>query len=430
MKVKLEIEDENGKKIEITEEIDSVGKMSSVTEIENFVLSLRHKLLPKTEQKIIEESQNNFDEKKIKKKNGKRFITIHTLNGSYEFCLQLYELLDGSNSNYIEMTENTFSGNYSQGLDKYIINWANEVSFEKLSDLIEQTTGERQLSAAGLENYVIRCAEEISYEWLSSSSEKIIPITIESKIDLYAEKAEEICVMIDDVGVKAQKPKREQARKETDKKRIDTTVGLISDESGKYIALTQGINREGEIIYPFELSLHDMVRELHCCENPLPIVAITDGARSIRLSLYEVFGLSVCIILDWYHLQKKVIDLMAMISTKKSGKEEHILNLNALLWKGNVESSIEYIEKLDNVRNKEKQRELLSYLEKHREEIIDYELRQSIGKPVGSGRGEKANDIIVAHRQKKKGMSWSQKGSYALAILKVYQLQQRIFLAS
>ena len=53
MKVKLELEDENGKKIEITEEIVSVGKMSSVTEIESFILSLRHKLLPKTEQKII-----------------------------------------------------------------------------------------------------------------------------------------------------------------------------------------------------------------------------------------------------------------------------------------------------------------------------------------------------------------------------------------
>lgn len=323
-----------------------------------------------------------------------------------------------------------FSGNYSQGLDKYIMNWSNEVSFNKLSDLIEQTTGERQLGAAGLENYVVRCAEEISQEWLLSSSEKIIPIAVEEKIDLYDKKTKEICVMIDDVGVKAQKPKRKQERQETDKKRIDTTVGLISDESGNYIAITQGVNRKGKIIYPFELSLHDMVRELHCCKNPLPIVAITDGARSIRLSLYEVFGLSVSIILDWYHLQKKVTDLMAMISTKKTGKDEHILNLNALLWKGNVKSSIEYIKKLKNVRNTEKQSELINYFEKHEAEIIDYELRQSIGKPLGSGRGEKANDIIVSHRQKKKGMSWSQKGSSALAIIKVNQLQQKIFNAA
>jgi hypothetical protein len=72
MKVKLELEDENGKKIEITEEIEKVGKMSSITEIESFVLSLRHKLLPKTEQKIIEENQTNFVDEKIKKKRDKR----------------------------------------------------------------------------------------------------------------------------------------------------------------------------------------------------------------------------------------------------------------------------------------------------------------------------------------------------------------------
>ena len=78
MKVKLELEAENGKKIEITEEIDSEGKMSSVTEIESFVLSLRQKLLPKTEQKIIEEKQSNFVDETIKKKRNKRDNSTHT----------------------------------------------------------------------------------------------------------------------------------------------------------------------------------------------------------------------------------------------------------------------------------------------------------------------------------------------------------------
>jgi hypothetical protein len=34
-----------------------------------------------------------------------------------------------------------------------------------------------------------------------------------------------------------------------------------------------------------------------------------------------------------------------------------------------------------------------------------------------SNRGEKANDVVVATRQKHKGMSWSQVGSSALAAL-------------
>ena len=64
MRVKLELEDDNGNVIKILEEVESVGKMLSVTEIESFVLSLGHKLLPKTEQKILEKSQRDFVEKK------------------------------------------------------------------------------------------------------------------------------------------------------------------------------------------------------------------------------------------------------------------------------------------------------------------------------------------------------------------------------
>ena len=51
---------------------------------------------------------------------------MHTLNGSYALKLQLYELFDGNISNYIELTDEEFCGNYSNGLDKYIINWSND----------------------------------------------------------------------------------------------------------------------------------------------------------------------------------------------------------------------------------------------------------------------------------------------------------------
>jgi hypothetical protein len=48
-----------------------------------------------------------------------------------------------------------------------------------------------------------------------------------------------------------------------------------------------------------------------------------------------------------------------------------------------------------------------------------------LGKTIGSGRGEKANDQLVAHRQKKKSMSWSEKGSNALTILKSLEINQQ-----
>ncbi|MBK8535739.1 MAG: hypothetical protein IPL59_11760 [Candidatus Competibacteraceae bacterium] len=41
-------------------------------------------------------------------------------------------------------------------------------------------------------------------------------------------------------------------------------------------------------------------------------------------------------------------------------------------------------------KNEEKYLELIGYLEKHRDEIIDYQLRKKAGKMIGSGLIEKA----------------------------------------
>ena len=46
-----------------------------------------------------------------------------------------------------------------------------------------------------------------------------------------------------------------------------------------------------------------------------------------------------------------------------------------------------------------------------------YALRRHLGLRTSSNRAEKANDIIVATRQKHNGMSWSKAGSGALAVI-------------
>lgn len=81
-----------------------------------------------------------------------------------------------------------------------------------------------------------------------------------------------------------------------------------------------------------------------------------------------------------------------------------------------------YLDNLTRIKNASKYKELRDYLEKHEAEIIDYGLRKKAGKTIGSRRAEKANDLVVAHRQKKKGMAWSKKGSSALAIIKTHRL--------
>jgi hypothetical protein len=150
---------------------------------------------------------------------------------------------------------------------------------------------------------------------------------------------------MDDVGVKAPKPPKKRDRIKEDAQRINTTVVLISTEkvTGKkaeqaaksttqlayreepvvmsslndgktaqkgvakdtihFRALTEGIDATGKVIYPIEKAISDTVNELYGDkpEQPLPVVAITDGARSIRRTLQRIFGLNLFIILDWYH---------------------------------------------------------------------------------------------------------------------------------
>jgi len=74
------------------------------------------------------------------------------------------------------------------------------------------------------------------------------------------------------------------------------------------------------------------------------------------------------------------------------------------------------------VKNQDKWQELIGYLSKHQSEIIDYNRRSRAGKTIGSGQVEKGVDLTVGSRQKHRGMSWSPKGSKALCLLKVAEL--------
>ena len=152
------------------------------------------------------------------------------------------------------------------------------------------------------------------------------------------------------------------------------------------------------------------------------LVAIADGAKSIRCRLQSVFGEQVTIILDWYHLSRKVRKLMGSLARNQAEKSEHLNFLFSNLWQGKAAAAIEYLNHQIQTKNHEALKELITYLSKHQSEIINYQRRQQAGKPIGSGRVEKAVDLVVGRRQKKKGMSWTAKGSQALAMLKVAEL--------
>lgn len=152
------------------------------------------------------------------------------------------------------------------------------------------------------------------------------------------------------------------------------------------------------------------------------LVAITDGSKTIRHRLLTIFGVAVTIILDWYHLCKKLRELMSMIAVNKIEKAKHLKFLFLHLWQVKTANALEYLKYQVAPRNQDKWQELISYLEKHQHEIINYKRRSQAKKTIGSGRAEKGVDLAVGFRQKNKGMSWSRLGSRALSLLKVAEL--------
>lgn len=360
--------------------------------------------------------------KKIKKKNGTHEVLYYTLHGCIRIRNQKYILEDGRSTDYLSLCNGDMFHHYSAGLCNFIELWSDDLSYSKVSSLISQVTGSEILSSSGVQSYLECKAAHISKQWVSQSNTRLKEIAVLSDVLVYEAAEKEVILMLDDVGVKAQKPHKKVARQAEDAKRLDTTVILVQATDKTYHYATKGIDKQGKTIYSVEQAILDKVSQLHDLSKPLPIVAITDGARSIRLVLQAIFGINVCIILDWYHLQLKIKNLMSMIAYNKADKELYINDLKELLWFGNATEAMIYLDNMDKIKNEAKHKELRDYLEKHQKEIINYDLRKSVGKTIGSGRCEKANDVIVAHRQKKKGMAWSRVGSSALAIIKTNRM--------
>ncbi len=102
------------------------------------------------------------------------------------------------------------------------------------------------------------------------------------------------------------------------------------------------------------LSLSDVIRAKIIQEygketNPLNLVAITDGARAIRNRLIAVFGGAFTVILDWYHLGKKLRQLMSMIAVDKAEKLIHLKFLIPQLWQGQVTIALFVSENLQRI---------------------------------------------------------------------------------
>jgi hypothetical protein len=128
-------------------------------------------------------------------------------------------------------------------------------------------------------------------------------------------------------------------------------------------------------------------------------------------------------ILDWYHLHQKCRAFCRWICADPLERAKLLRRLAGRLWQGNVPSALRLLNRY-RARTKDTNAldRFVAYLQTRQAWIPNYRQRRIERHYIGSGQAEKANDRLVAKRQKVGGRQWSLLSSDSLAALRTLQL--------
>lgn len=239
---------------------------------------------------------------------------------------------------------------------------------------------------------------------------------------LYENREKTVSVSIDDVGVKKQKDTGRSPDKleKEGKEYAHNTIAHVENGTRSYVL--NGRNNASVLKLTLAFLLHNHL--LQACY----LQFFVDGARDLHGSIASMFTWlpHYRIILDWYHLKKKC-EYELSLTLKGSKIRNDILDkLLPILWLGNVDAAIAFLQAIQPalLKNGQTVDRLIGYFERNRAFIPCYALRKKLGLRNSSNKGEKANDLCVATRQKHNGMSWSKDGSVALATVTALHLNR------
>jgi hypothetical protein len=207
-------------------------------------------------------------------------------------------------------------------------------------------------------------------------------------------------------------PKSQSNVADEEKKRVHTTIAHVETPAGKRLFASAGALSTCLLVVAFLVANKQIGSTW---------MFFVDGQRSLQDLLLRVFAWqgTLQLILDWYHVVKKCKEKLSEAMNNRHARNDAVKLILRPLWYGDVDAAIASLRQLEPkyIKAAAAIDGLVGYLERNRSYIPCYAVRKKLGLRNSSNRGEKANDVVVATRQKHKGMSWSQVGSSALAAL-------------
>lgn len=187
--------------------------------------------------------------------------------------------------------------------------------------------------------------------------------------------------------------------------KVDTKVSEMSIDGGK-VRLRTPQGQPCQWRDYKAVSLHELGAEAFFQENDIlvewvnqqpssePLICLGDGHQGI----WNIFGMIGDLeqrreILDWYHLVENL--------GKVGGSIKRLNRVEAWLWKGKVDEAIDEFVNWENT----KVNNFISYLNRHRHRIVNYDYYQSEGISIGSGTIESTIKQI-GRRVKISGSQW------------------------
>ena len=225
---------------------------------------------------------------------------------------------------------------------------------------------------------------------------------------------------IDDICTKHQKEKRSatvcsQAKSDDESRRLLYTTDIYVLYRDQRYCFTAPNTTEG-----CRMLLGYLLKN-HLLENN-DLVFFSDGADEIRKALEKVFSFRPYKhLLDWFHVRKICYEYFTGLLKGGKGRLEENNQTRKkffdLLWSGNFDGARAFVESLtdDQIKREASRQTLLGYLDRKQSRLYEYAVRKGLRLINTSNRVEQINNLLIAERQKKNGMSGCNIGSPALA---------------